>query len=36
VKLHKPQVAVEAALGHGSAKVLREMQNYKKQKILHQ
>jgi len=36
VKLHKTQVAAEAALGHGSVKVLREMQTYKKQNILHQ
>jgi len=30
VKLRKTQVAAKAALGHGSAKVLREMQTYKK------
>jgi len=30
VKLHKTQVAAEAALGHGSVKVLRDMQTYKK------
>jgi len=34
VKLHKTQVAAEAALGHESLKVLREMQTYKKQNIL--
>jgi len=36
VRLHKTQVAAEAALAQGSVKVLREMQTYKKQKILHQ
>jgi len=36
VKSLKTQVAAEAAVGHGSVKVLREMQTYKKQKILHQ
>jgi len=36
VKLHKTQVAAEAAVGQGSVKILREMQTYKKQKILHQ
>jgi len=36
VKLHKTQVVAEAAVGQGSVKVLREMQTYKKQKILHQ
>jgi len=36
MELHKTQVAAEAALGHGPAKVLREMQTYKKTKILHQ
>jgi len=36
VKLHKTQVAAEAAVGQGSVKVLREMQTYKKQNILHQ
>jgi len=30
VKLHKAQVAAEAAVGQGSVKVLREMQAYKK------
>jgi len=35
VKLHKTQVSAEAAVGQGSVKVLREMQTYKKQKILH-
>jgi len=34
VKLHKTQVAAEAAVGQGS--VLREIQTYKKQNILHQ
>jgi len=33
VKLHKTQVAAEAAIGQGSVKVLREMQTYKKQKF---
>jgi len=36
VKLHKTQVAAEAAVGQRSVKVLREMQTYKKQKIIHQ
>jgi len=36
VKLHKTQAAAEAAVQQGSVKVLREMQTYKKQKILHQ
>jgi len=36
VKLQKTQEAAEAALGHGSVQVLREMQTYKKKKILHQ
>jgi len=36
VELHKTQVAAEAALGQGSLKVLREMQTYKKHKIIHQ
>jgi len=46
VKLHKTQVAAEAPVGQGSVKVLilrenegnvlREMQTYKKHKILHQ
>jgi len=36
VKLHKTQVVAEAALGHGSIKVLREMQTFKIQKIIHQ
>jgi len=35
-KLHKTQVAAEAAVGQGSVKVLREMQTYKKHKIFHQ
>jgi len=30
VKLHKTQVAAEAAVEQGSVKVLREMQTYKK------
>jgi len=30
VKLHETQVAAEAAVGHGSVKVLREMETYKK------
>jgi len=36
VKLYKTQVAAEAAVRQGLVKVLREMQTYKKQKILHQ
>jgi len=36
VKLHKTQVAAGAAVGQGSVKVLREIQTYKKQKIIHQ
>jgi len=36
VKLDKTQVAAEAAVEQGSVKVLREMQIYKKHKILHQ
>jgi len=36
VKSHKTQVAAEAAVGQRSVNVLREMQTYKKQKILHQ
>jgi len=36
VKLHKTQVAAESAVGQGSVKVLREMQIYKNEKILHQ
>jgi len=36
LKLHKTQVAAEAARGHGSVKVLREIQTYKKQKVIHQ
>jgi len=36
LKLHKKQAAAEAAVGQGSVKVLREMQTYKKQNILHQ
>jgi len=36
VKLHKTQAAAEAAVGQGSLKVLREMQTYKKHKIIHQ
>jgi len=36
VKSYKTQVAVEAAVGQVSVKVLRETQTYKKQKILHQ
>jgi len=36
VKLLKTQVAAEATVGQGSVKVLREMQTYKKHKILHQ
>jgi len=34
VKLHKTQVAAEAAVGQGPVKVLREMQTYNKQKML--
>jgi len=34
VKLHKTQVAAEATVRQGSVKVLREMQTYKKQKII--
>jgi len=33
VKLHKTQVAAEAAVGQGSVKVLREIQTEKKQKF---
>jgi len=33
VKLHKTQVAAEAAVGQGSVKVLREVQTYKKQNV---
>ena len=36
VELDKTQIAAEAAVGQGSLKVLREMQTYKKHKILHQ
>jgi len=36
VESHKTQVVAEAALGHGLVKVLREMQTYKKENILHQ
>jgi len=36
VELDKTQVADEAAVGQGSVKVLREMQIYKKHKLLHQ
>jgi len=36
VKLHKTQIAVEAAVGQGPVKALREMQNDNKEKILHQ
>jgi len=36
VKLHKTQAAAAATVGQGSLKVLREMQTYKKQKIIHQ
>jgi len=36
VKLDKTQVAAGAAVGQGSVKALREMQIYKKHKILHQ
>jgi len=36
VRLHKTQVAAEAAVGLGSVQVLREMKTYKKQKSLHQ
>jgi len=36
VELDKTQVAAEAAVGHGSVKAWREMQIYKKHKILHQ
>ena len=36
MELHKTQVAAEAAVEQGSVKVLREIQTYKKQKILHQ
>jgi len=35
-KLDKTQVAAEAAVGQGSVNVLREVQTYKKQKIIHQ
>ena len=35
VKLHQTQVAAEAAVRQESVKVLREMQTYKIQKILH-
>jgi len=33
VKLQKTQEAAEAALGHGSVQVLREMQTYKKKRF---
>jgi len=36
VKLHKTQTAAEAAVGQESVKVLREIQTYKRQKILRQ
>jgi len=36
VELDKTQVAAEAAVGQGSIKALKEMQIYKKHKILHQ
>jgi len=36
VESHKTQIAAEAAVGQRSVKVLREMQTYKKHKILHQ
>jgi len=36
VELDKAHLAAEAALGQGTAKVLREMQPHKKQKIIHQ
>jgi len=36
VKLHKTQIAAEAVAEQGSVKVLREVQTYKEQKILHQ
>jgi len=36
VELHKTQIAAEAAVGQRSVKVLRAIQTYKKQKILHQ
>jgi len=36
VESDKTQVAAEAAVGQGSVKVMREMQTYKKQKIIHQ
>jgi len=36
VELDKTQVAAEAAVGQWSVKALREMQIYKKHKILHQ
>jgi len=32
----RPWVAAEAVVGRGSVKALREMQTYKKQKIIHQ
>ena len=32
-ELHKTQVVVEAALGQGSVKILRDMQTDKKQKF---
>jgi len=36
VKLHKTQAAAETVVGQGSVDVLREMETYKKQNILHQ
>jgi len=36
VEFHKTQVVAKAAIGQGSVKVLRELQTYKKQKILQQ
>ena len=36
VKLYETQAAAEAAVGQESVKVLKEMQMYKKQKIIHQ
>jgi len=35
VKSHKTQVAAQTAVGQVSVKELREMQTYKKQKIIH-
>jgi len=36
VKFYKTQVAAEAAVEQGPVKVLREMQTYKKQKVIPQ